>query len=264
MAEQDFKKMCYCPISIKTEHGRMTVPCGRCAECLQKKRMEWTFRLLEQLKVSSSAGFWTWTYSDANLTGELSKRHIQSFIKKLRKEQALLSKETIKYFICGEYGEKTKRPHYHGIIFNLEETLKEKVEEIWEKGNIYYGDVTEASIHYTTKYVLKGQKERNTWALMSKGLGIAYVDEHKKNHWDTMSGFVVQDGGYKKNMPRYYARKIFSEKEREEIRLKKIQEMDIKLKREYDKNPEKAITKDQKLRKVKTRQSEKQSKSEKI
>lgn len=60
--------------------------------------------------------------------GVVSKVDIQRFVKRLRKkihekEVELGQSMPIRYFIASEYGPKTFRPHYHGIIFFDNEVL---------------------------------------------------------------------------------------------------------------------------------------------
>lgn len=161
---------CLNPINIRRPNGRsssdrIVVPCGRCATCLQRKQAEWLFRLDNELRHSFSAYFVTLTYSQENIpfnvdtdTGVIQstvqKRDIQLFMKRLRKTQ----KRQIRYYLCAEYGTKTKRPHYHAIIFNIEggkAIAEKKLLDAWKLGHIHIGQVSERSIRYTTKYVLK-------------------------------------------------------------------------------------------------------------
>ena len=62
--------------------------------------------------------FVTLTYNDDNLPPDLSldKRAFQLFMKRLRKRV----KVPIRFFACGEYGEKLQRPHYHVILFGID------------------------------------------------------------------------------------------------------------------------------------------------
>lgn len=60
--------------------------------------------------------------------GVLSKRDIQLFLKRLRiniyrKSNVPNEEASIRYFIAGEYGSTTYRPHYHGIIWTDSEKL---------------------------------------------------------------------------------------------------------------------------------------------
>lgn len=54
-----------------------------------------------------------------NLSGiaVLSKRDVQLFLKRLRKYVYKNTRERLRYFIVGEYGPKTYRPHYHLLLF---------------------------------------------------------------------------------------------------------------------------------------------------
>ena len=74
---------------------------------------EWAVRLYSELKTTEKSCFITLTYSDENNPIILKKSDFQKFIKRLRKDY------DIKYFACGEYGDKTLRPHFHAILFGV-------------------------------------------------------------------------------------------------------------------------------------------------
>lgn len=146
---------CISPLSLKHGDERHVVPCGKCNFCLQAKRADWTFRLLQELKVSHSAFFLTLTYEDKNLPmvgnrPSLCKEHMQKFMKKLRKVNSL----PLRYYSVGEYGTKTDRPHYHSIMFNMDRKGLDKLRATWGHGNVHVGEVSVASIHYVTKFHL--------------------------------------------------------------------------------------------------------------
>lgn len=146
------------------------MPCGKCNFCLVNRRNDWTFRLTQEHKKSTSAHFVTLTYTDdsvpvvmlekpfndqyAFLT--LEKVHLQLFIKRLRKKfPHIKGPKGIRYYAVGEYGTKTQRPHYHLIIFNLDVygvELQKLMLETWQYGQVHVGEVTPASIHYVTKF----------------------------------------------------------------------------------------------------------------
>lgn len=136
------------------------VPCGKCNYCLQDRRADWTFRITQEWKQSKSSYFLTLTYSDnvvpKSPTGQptLCKEDVQLFMKRLRKENAKCSDYSLRYYLVGEYGTKTKRPHYHIILFNLHPDVRDLVPRIWGLGHVDFGNVSPASIHYTTKYVI--------------------------------------------------------------------------------------------------------------
>ena len=39
-------------------------------------------------------------------------------MKRLRKKKGANQNQPIRYYQCGEYGDKFGRPHYHAILFN--------------------------------------------------------------------------------------------------------------------------------------------------
>lgn len=61
----------------------------------------------------------------------------------------------LRYYTVGEYGTQTHRPHYHSIMFNMQPQLLRELPEIWGQGITHHGTVTQASIHYVTKYVIE-------------------------------------------------------------------------------------------------------------
>ena len=207
--------------------GSMTrvVGCGRCVPCLRKKQIDWCFRLNEELKNSSTACFVTLTYSDqkapyAEGGYTLLRKDFQDFMKRLRKHA---NKTKIKYYACGEYGDKTERPHYHAIIFNLPRPYEKFLDKAWKYGHIHIGNVTEASIFYTTKYALKGLRRKKSFEvddfgrepqfqLMSNGLGINYVKNQIIQYLLTNgTKLLTLQGGNKKKLPRYYIDKMFTD-----------------------------------------------------
>lgn len=215
--------------TTKGPDGSITrvVNCGRCAVCLRKKQLDWSFRLNHELKNSESACFLTLTYDDKSIpnTGlgySLVKKDFQDFMKRLRKHA---NRKNIKYYACGEYGDRTERPHYHAIVFNLPKPFERYIEKSWKHGHIHIGSVTEASIMYTTKYTLKGLKRRRPdevdelgrqpeFALMSNGLGLGYI-KHEIIRYLYQNGtkILTLQGGVKKKLPRYYVDKMFPDPE---------------------------------------------------
>lgn len=244
---------CISPVSVVRPEGkgpsdRITVPCGQCAECLMNRRSSWSFRLLQEQKRSISSYFLTLTYSDENLIyGEndaiLFKSHVQLFLKRLRKELSRpvsdyqifqkvsekgLKSPTIKYYVCGEYGSITNRPHYHGIFFNLPYGLKNIVDyqklltilrDTWQYGDVDIGHVTSASIHYVTGYMMSDDEKL---CLISKNIGSNYLtDQNIEYHKNNLFTHTYMENGIRVNLPRYYREKIFNEFEKEEIRIQK-------------------------------------------
>lgn len=224
---------CVSPISIKDPRQkrgsiRITVPCGRCGACKVNRRKDWSFRIRQEFKEASSAKFVTLTYDDENIRiGDcgfptLVKRDLQLFIKRVRWYQAKLDTEKIRYYAVGEYGSKTYRPHYHIILFNVCNVVMDCLLGIWRKGHIDVGEVTDASIHYVTKYHVNYVKDDHVkygrekeFALMSKGIGRNYLkDNIVKYHKSSMNDFV-RVNEYTQRLSRYYRDKIFTDVEKE-------------------------------------------------
>lgn len=107
------------------------IPCGKCLGCRMEYSRQWANRCLLEAEYHDSIYFVTVTYNDLHVrtswypdpaTGEaqasltLSKRDSQLFLKRLRKARP---NDQIRFFMCGEYGSTTWRPHMHYILFGL-------------------------------------------------------------------------------------------------------------------------------------------------
>jgi len=202
------------------------VPCGQCNFCLATKRQDWSFRLNQELKKSKTSYFLTYTYDDKYLpysefheTPTLRKEHLQLFTKRLRKGNSKLVPWPVRYYSVGEYGTETDRPHYHSIIFNLHQSVVNRISDYWQLGNCYVGDVNPASIGYVTKYVINRHRDNPAreppFSLMSRnpGIGASYLETHTEWHRADLRNYA-QVNGQISRLPRYYKEKIFSPTER--------------------------------------------------
>jgi len=169
------------------------------------------------------------TYDDEHNSGGLSIRDIQLLYKKLRHK----NDKPIKHFTAGEYGDRTQRPHYHAIIFGMEQPKDKQrwdkeynhsqtLNNLWGKGNITFTDLTDARIAYATGYVLKkagyrkqiycdedGVDLQPPFRIMSQGLGKAYLEKY---HEDLKYGYY-QGRENRQTIPRYYLDWLKREKE---------------------------------------------------
>jgi hypothetical protein len=114
------------------------------------------------------SSFLTLTYSPECLPmgGTLVKPHFQDFMKRLRSR---ISPRKVRYFMCGEYGERFSRPHYHALLFGFDfpdrEFFKEVngerlftselLESLWPFGFSTIGNVTFESAAYVARYCVK-------------------------------------------------------------------------------------------------------------
>lgn len=136
------------------------------------RRREWSIRITHEAQLYDANVFATMTYADDHLPASrsLEYRDVQLFMKRLRKEMKGVSPGPrgtypVRFFVAGEYGGRTKRPHWHAILFNvwfkdqkqlLNETwTSSSAESLWQKGSVVLGSVTPASAAYVAGYANK-------------------------------------------------------------------------------------------------------------
>lgn len=112
------------------------VPCGNCLECRALKANNWVIRNTYEAKAHDNIAFITLTYKDN--PHFLVKKDLQDFFKRLRSYLSYnnLGKD-IRYFACGEYGEKRGRPHYHIILYGFKDNNVKYI-GLNKKGNILF------------------------------------------------------------------------------------------------------------------------------
>lgn len=176
----------------------LVIPCGQCIGCRLEYSRQWANRCMLELQYHDSAYFVTLTYNEEHVprsyygdpaSGEalpsltLRKRDCQLFMKRLRKK---FSRDKIRFYMCGEYGPTTFRPHYHAILFGLHLNdlvpfsrseqgfmyyTSQSLQDVWsviEKqdsatplanrvpiGHILVANVTWETCAYTARYVTK-------------------------------------------------------------------------------------------------------------
>lgn len=178
----------------------------------------------------SASAFVTLTYSDLCLPkdGSLSKRTLQLFMKRLRKERMA----GLRFFGCGEYGEMTARPHYHLLLFNTDFADKvvysrvsdgptlyvsEELSRLWPFGENKIGEVNAQTCAYVSQYVMKkagssarsyGSREEE-FRVMSRRPGIGYT-WFEKYHGEAYAHDSAIVDGKEVPLPRYYDTKFES------------------------------------------------------
>jgi len=183
-------------VNPQTNQQGNTYKCGKCSQCHVSYLQHWTFRLQREM-AGKPALFLTLTYDYKHIPmykGKftLRKKDYQDWLKRLRKA---LPDRVFKYVICGEYGTKQKRPHYHAILIGADLKDSKIISETWGKGLIHFGTAQPASIAYTFKYSVKsalnsfkggiGEVEEWDWRQarpfisMSKGIGENWAFEIK-------------------------------------------------------------------------------------
>lgn len=247
--------MCLFPRSIKVSSVYLNefiqIPCGKCLECLKTYQNDWMVRLYYESTLHSNITFVTLTYNQQKVpqvvdtkTGEvhlsLCKKHFQDWIKRFRRSSEYHNRsKDFKYFMCGEYGPTTLRPHYHVIFFGLRRYDILPALKDWEdrfgfthSKNVQFNSNSLVKIsRYVSKYCSKGvfsnPKEISTniekaFRMCSKGIGKNYVQEMKSFHLDPIKNkdyqlaldrrLVVLPDNKAYPMPRYYREKIYGTK----------------------------------------------------
>lgn len=221
------------------ECGEFVVPCGQCIGCRNDRAKMWATRCVHEERMNRENGnessFLTLTYQDRNLPpdGGLCPNDHKEFINKL-KLKLWRNDRKMRYYMCGEYGEKFQRPHYHYLIFGYDFPDKKKwsvyrgqqyyrseeLEKLWTYGNSLIGHVTVESAGYCARYVMKKQtgKKAGTHYVNDNGVvlhpefsrmslkpGIGAEWFRKYGYSDVYdSGDFILIAGKKYSTPRYY------------------------------------------------------------
>lgn len=237
------------------------LPCGQCIECRLKRSREWAVRCMHEARLWPSNCFITLTYEVVPEDGNLRYKHFQDFMKRIRKHFNASDSNPIRFYMCGEYGSITERPHYHAILFNCDFPDKvfhknsgsgfpiytsELLDKKWGFGHCWIGDVTFESAAYIARYVvdkLTGEAiERDGEYVIDKSSGEVYIPEftrmslkpgigaefYKRFPTDIFPHDRVILKGQSVGVPRYYS--ILLERENPELleRLKVARKSRIK------------------------------------
>lgn len=153
--------------------------CGRCLPCLVKRRRIWSHRILLESSLHQDNAFVTLSYEDKKLSfvpktalPTLVPRDVQLFLKRLRKAYSI----PLRFFVTGEYGDKSWRPHYHLALFNFPTCRRTRtrrqpgssrpdwvsccpqcnlVGNTWGLGDVDLGNLEPHSAQYVAGYVTK-------------------------------------------------------------------------------------------------------------
>lgn len=228
----------------------ITIPCGHCIECLKDRGQQWTNRcMLEYATDVQNAYFVSLTYRDENLpvtyyadpsTGEafpaytLSKKHVQDFLKRVRKYYFGSGRGTLRYYIAGEYGPSTLRPHYHCIMFGLplDDLVRSPnpqyynsaaMDKLWPYGFHQISPLQPNMIAYTCHYVT-GKLDPESYELYDlhnmqrpfnvqsckPSIGRRWYDDHKDEVEELLTNpsykisLSMEDKGYTFPPPKYF------------------------------------------------------------
>lgn len=176
-------------------------------------------------------------YEIQERAASLAKGDLQAFTKRLNEDVRRRSTKGVKYYACGEYGDRTQRPHYHIAVYGedfSDDRQKSKhsnghqlwrssrLKRLWPHGDADIGDLTFESAAYIARYIMKkidGKKAVNHYnrvdregnmyrlepefSVMSRRPGIA-SEWFKQFKDDVYPHDHVISRGHPAKPPRYY------------------------------------------------------------
>ena len=170
-------------------------PCGKCVGCRMADAREWKIRNCLEMTYEKKCFFVTLTFDDDHILPLVKDNYvdaIQKFFKRWRYEFG-----KCRYYGCFEFGENTKRPHFHVLFYADIPDLRpigpnmfasDALVRIWSQGFVFVEMVTPGNISYVCGYVEKKQKDPhwNDYAFkpfrfMSKrpSIGFRYLEDHR-------------------------------------------------------------------------------------
>ena len=240
----------------KARHGdtqHIKLSCGQCIRCRLERSRQWGVRCMHEAQMHKQNSFVTLTYNAENTPqrGSLNHADFQKFMKRLRKHAG----NSIRYYMGGEYGPTTWRPHFHACIFghDYEDKLYFKtgesgekiytsktLERLWPYGFSTIGNVTFQSAAYIARYCeqkVTGQAAEEHYKRIDQTTGEIYhltpeynrmslkpgigTDWLKKYKNDVYTSDHVIVNGVKSTPPKYYDKLL---KRWDEDRLEQLKE----------------------------------------
>ncbi|AXL14714.1 replication initiator protein [Microviridae sp.] len=206
---------------------KLEIPCSQCIGCRLEKSRQWAMRCMHEASLYEENVFITLTYDDEYLPSDrsLDVTHWQKFMKRLKKSYG---GKKIRFYMCGEYGDETQRPHYHALLFGHDFEDKkfykfsksgerlyttDRLERIWGKGYCPIGNVSFESAAYVARYALKkitgeragahyeGRIPEFSTMSRNKGIGEPWL---RKWHTDVYPHDFVIVNGKRVKPPKFY------------------------------------------------------------
>lgn len=275
--------MCKTPkiIFITSKQGkkhRLVVPCGKCSDCQNSKRAQFVARCRYELQVTKNCYFVTFTYNDNNLyklyykqqyviynpqfikdylTNNksntfaydkflLNKEHAKELVINVRNYFKDFYNDKVKYYLTGEYGTVSHRPHFHMLLFTKKkyylQTLETIFKKLWKLGNVDVAIANDAAINYVAKHQIKDdcgsyiqQKMAPIFALQSRFIGynMRFDNNILSNYNKGLKFGRVPNTQYKFALPRYIIKYLkpdgYTDDELEEMSQNGYQQLKEKL-----------------------------------
>lgn len=226
---------CEHPLSLPVESkkdGRIygiAVPCLHCRLCRSARAREWSLRIKMESKDYDREDivFSTLTYDEDHvpkfihsvrppfgLQSTLWPIDEKNFMKRLRRRLDY----PVRFVCCGEYGERTHRPHLHFIIFGLKPEDWHFVGEAWRKGFVLNKSFYNETAGYVAQYIQKKLFGNDVYDSQippfwrcSQNPSIGENEFWRNAATICKQGFIMSDG-YKHSIPRPFLRKAIDPK----------------------------------------------------
>ena len=217
-----------CYNKIYLEKINQVVNCGKCLNCISNKKRDYGLRASVEIEKFPNQIFATLTYNDIDIPKNYQKdgsiklslreEHARNFIKKVRQQlKRDFSGNDLKYFIAGEYGDTTKRPHYH-IVAGSEGAITSIIKNKWEYGNTDIEKIiSRKSISYTVGYTDKKIWEKkikgteDTFHKFSRGMGKDWFYKQWEEGKITAEHYYIETQNYIQALPIYFKNLIKKE-----------------------------------------------------
>jgi len=230
---------CLNPFLLRDLGEIISVPCGRCLNCRIANAYQWSKRIALEVEEHKENCFITLTYEKPEPAYNI--RHIQLFFKRLRKR---IDKK-IMYYLVGELGSKTRRVHYHAIIFGyrpddlvLYKTrphnlyISKLMTDTWQHGHVVIGDVNDKTINYCTGYITKdfGSMDVNpmTGELLKPFMTCSKRPAIGRAYFDRLDQSTINERDYiyfkgsKDLLPKYFNRLITDRLDEKQHKIRKL------------------------------------------
>ena len=149
---------------------------------------------------------------------------VRRFLERWRKKH----KKSIRHWLVTELGkEGTEHMHLHGFLWTNQ---PDQIGPIWGYGFHRLGIYTnERTVAYCVKYVMKIDPKHRYYrpiVLTSAGIGRTYMNSqasksHRYKPNETNEAYRTRDG-QRLSLPKYLRDKLFTEDEREQLRIEKL------------------------------------------
>ena len=207
--------------------NNLSIPCGRCMGCRLEKSRQWATRCLHESKLHAENCFVTLTFDQDHVPkdGSLDRKHVQDFVKRLRRK---FEDRKIRVIYCGEYGDRLSRPHYHLCLFGFDFVDKKRyfysnrnwhytsddLSSLWKFGRATVTGFSFETAAYVARYCTKkvngsqaeehygGRLPEFCGMSLKPGIGKPWFDRYAKSDLFPHDNCVVR--GVKCKPPRYY------------------------------------------------------------